>query len=328
MRNTALEKEILECTDDKFNDLALKIFHLQYTHCEVYRRWIDLNGIAAAEIDKFSDIPYLPVSFFKTHEVRSVPKTENETIFYSSSTSNTGQSRHFVKHTDWYESVFLKAFELFYGRPEEFRFLALLPSYLDRSGSSLVYMMNRLISEGATGSGFFNKNLMELEQVLHEPCREKTILFGVTYALLDLAALKAGKLPEDIIVMDTGGMKGQRQEMIRAEIHNVLCRAFGVNQIHSEYGMTELMSQAYSQGEGIYHCPPWMRVSILDATDPGQSLPSGKTGRVCVTDLANIYSCSFIATDDLGKVLPDGAFELAGRLDFSDVRGCNLMWSQ
>lgn len=320
MRLTEIETEILRCTDDKFNALARKIFDFQSVNCAVYQQWLQINDNAK----QGTSMPFLPVSFFKTHELRSGQAQIDETCFKSSSTTGTGESRHFVPYPAWYEALFVQIFQRFYGAPSNYQLIALLPGYMDRPDSSLVYMAEKLLKTAAMGS-FSTTNVQEAKQAI-ESSQKPVFLLGVTFALLEMAELGTVQFPAGSIVMETGGMKGRRKEMIREEVHQLLMDCFGLQEIHSEYGMTELMSQAYSKGSGVFHCPPWMRVTITDPSDPGCELPMGKTGRICITDLGNLYSCAFIATDDLGKLHPDGSFEVRGRADFSDVRGCNLMW--
>ncbi|MBS3915372.1 MAG: acyl transferase [Bacteroidetes bacterium] len=329
MQNQALEKEILECTDDKFNDLALKIFHFQCAHCAVYREWLQNCNIDPSKILSAAQIPFLPISFFKTKKMGfSEEHTGRYNIFESSSTSGSGVSLHFVPFIDWYEKIFRKTFELFYGKIEDYMLLALLPSYLDRPNSSLVYMAEKLMEKAADGSGFFNQDFSALHDALQTALQsgQKVILLGVTFALLDFAEFYEGPALKNTIIMETGGMKGRRTELTRSEVHLMLQKSFGSEAIHSEYGMTELMSQAYSSGNGIFKTPPWMRISAAEINDPFGMVAENKTGRLCMTDLGNLYSCSFIATDDLARIRPDGSFEVMGRFDFSDTRGCNLMW--
>lgn len=313
-------------TEEEFNNLCLEVFKFQYQNCEVYRRFSDSLGIQAETIKYFSQIPFLPVEFFKTHEILSVPKSNETIIFTSSTTTSQSPSKHYVNDITVYEKSFLKGFELFYGKPNDYCILALLPGYLERSGSSLVYMFDRLIKLSADiNSGFFLHNYDELIEVIKslKINGKKTILIGVTYALLDLSELGI-KLSDNFIVMETGGMKGKRREMIKEELHSFLKQKLGINTIHSEYGMTELLSQAYSKGDGIFECPPWMRILIRDTEDPLSLVGENKTGGINVIDLANWQSCSFIATKDLGR-LSGNKFEVMGRFDNSDVRGCNLM---
>lgn len=316
-----------EITSANFEAKAIEIFNYQAKAVPVYRSFIEALKIDISTVRKIEDIPFLPISFFKTHKV--FPENETgETVFTSSSTSGTGESKHFVKSLELYEESFLQAFKLFYGEPCDYVFLALLPSYLERKGSSLVYMAEKLISlSSESQSGFFLHDLQAVRDTILNLKEKKIILLGVTYALLDLAE----KFPftySDLIIMETGGMKGRRREMIREDVHGLLKKSFCVESVHSEYGMTELLSQAYSKGSGIFNCPPWMKVYARDSYDPLSYIEPGKTGALNVVDLANLHSCSFIATDDLGKVFRDGSFEVLGRFDHSDVRGCNLMYSQ
>jgi hypothetical protein len=267
----------------------------------------------------------LPISFFKTHSLLTTTFTP-QAVFESSGTSGTVNSKHFIKDLIIYEESFLKGFESVYGPVSEYCILGLLPSYLERSHSSLVYMVNRLIQlSGNDSSGFFLHDFKNLHSVLTglEASKQKTILIGVTYALLDFAAAFPLSLKHTII-METGGMKGRRQEMVRSEVHEKLKNAFEVKEVHSEYGMTELLSQAYSTSDGIFHCPSWMKILLREEEDPLRIITEG-AGIINVIDLANVYSCSFIATDDSGKLYADGSFEVLGRIDGSDIRGCSLM---
>ena len=310
----------------QFLQNALQIFRFQAEHCAVYKTYLSYLKINLQEIKTLEEIPFLPIEFFKTHSVLSQNQNP-EVIFTSSGTTGMTTSRHLVTDVSWYQKSFRKGFELSYGDIRNYAFLALLPSYLERSGSSLIYMVEDLISgtENAD-SGFYLYNDEELYQKLLQLQQQKqpTVLIGVTFALLDFIEKHQINFPE-LIIMETGGMKGRRKEMIREELHQTLCRGFGVQAIHSEYGMTELLSQAYSLGEGLFRCVPWMKVLIRDTNDPFTLLPNGKTGGINVIDLANINSCSFIATQDLGKIHENNSFEVLGRFDFSDIRGCNLL---
>jgi hypothetical protein len=277
-------------------------------------------------IKELKDIPFLPVEFFKNKDIISGPMAP-EIVFTSSGTTGMAQSRHPVSDISIYEKSFRRTFELFYGDIEKNTILALLPSYSEREGSSLIYMVDDLIERSRNpSSGYFLYNHNDLYKTLSDLNEKKapTILIGVTYALLDFAEKYKLDFPE-LIVMETGGMKGRRGELIREELHEILRKGFGVSAIHSEYGMTELLSQAYSFGNGIFSCPPWMRVLIRDTNDPLTILEDNKTGGINIIDLANINSCSFIATQDLGKRFSDGSFEVLGRFDNSDIRGCNLL---
>jgi hypothetical protein len=313
-------------SEKQFNEIAINIFRHQAHNCLVYSKFINGLNIDAANISTINQIPFLPVEFFKSHKVVSETKPA-EIIFTSSGTTGAVNSSHYVTDVSWYVESFRNAFKLFYGDISRYTILALLPSYLEREGSSLIYMADDLIKQSKNSdSGFFLYNHGELFMLLKKMQREQksTLLIGVTFALLDFVELYKLNFPQ-LIVMETGGMKGRRKEMIREELHKILCEGFGVNAIHSEYGMTELLSQAYSKGEGIFKCPPWMRVLTRDPNDPITILEHGKTGGINIIDFANYNSCSFIATQDLGKVFEDNSFEILGRFDNSDIRGCNLL---
>ncbi len=309
-----------------FLENALQVFRFQAENCAVYKSYLSHLKINPQEIETLEEIPFLPIEFFKTHTVLSNTYLP-EITFSSSGTTGTTTSQHLVTDVSWYQKSFRKGFELFYGDLKNYSFLALLPSYLERSGSSLIYMVEDIIAGTENpNSGFYLYNNQELYQKLLKLQQKKqpTILIGVTFALLDFIEKFELDFPE-LIVMETGGMKGRRKEMIREELHETLCQGFCVPAIHSEYGMTELLSQAYSLGEGLFHCVPWMKILIRDTNDPFSILPNGKTGGINVIDLANINSCSFIATQDLGKIHSNSMFEVLGRFDFSDIRGCNLL---
>lgn len=303
-----------------FEKAALDVFREQAERCEPYRDYLAAAGIAPAEIVHAADIPHMPIELFKSRRVYC-GEAEPEIVFTSSTTGGDTPSRHYVEHLGNYRRTLRKAFTLFYGEPERWSFYALLPCYLEREGSSLVWMADDLIKSG--GGGFF---LTEHEELLRRMAAETKpkILLGVSYALLDLAEEYRPKL-ENTVVMETGGMKGRRREMPKEEMHAVLCEAFGVEKIHSEYGMAELTSQAYSKGDGIFRTPPWMRVSVRDFNDPFEQLPAGQRGGINITDLANLHSCAFIETQDAGVVYPDGSFSVLGRIDRSQTRGCNLL---
>lgn len=312
--------------EEQFEETCLNVFRHQAAHCAVYNQYIGHLRVNPDRIKTIQEIPYLPISFFKTHEVLS-STAEAEITFSSSGTTGQSQSRHIVTDLKVYEQSFSTAFERFYGKIEGTCFLALLPSYLERDGSSLIYMVDALIKDSKyPDSGYFLHNHEDLYQKLHElkATKQKTILIGVTYALLDFIEKYQIDFPE-LVVMETGGMKGKRKEMVREELHELLQNGFGVDAIHSEYGMTELLSQAYSDGIGIFACPPWMKIYLRDTNDPLSLLSNNRTGGINVIDLANINSCSFIATQDLGRLLPDGSFEVLGRFDNADIRGCNLL---
>ncbi len=313
-------------TQKQFEKTALKVFRFQYENNKVYREFCDFLHIDVGTIKSLTQIPFLPIQFFKSHEVVSNTNPIQET-FTSSGTTGMITSKHLVTDITLYEASYRKAFAEFYGNIEDYVVLALLPSYLERDGSSLIYMVKDLIDRtNNPDSGFYLNQYDALIEKLTalDKAGQNVILIGVTYALLDLIEKHQFQL-QNTIVMETGGMKGKRREMIREELHAQLCEGFGVSAIHSEYGMTELLSQAYSLGDGVFECPPWMQILIRDTEDALTYIDNGKTGGINVIDLANINSCSFIATQDLGKKKPNNSFEVLGRFDHSDIRGCNLM---
>lgn len=310
----------------QFEKIALKAFRFQHENNPVYRAFCDHLQTDKQKVKSLQQIPFLPIQFFKSHEVIAGTGPIRET-FTSSGTTRTINSRHLVTDISLYEESYRKGFSEFYGNIENYVVLALLPSYLERTGSSLIYMVEDLIRlTDNPDSGFYLNNHDELIEKLMalDSAGQNVILIGVTYALLDLIEKQKFRL-NNTIIMETGGMKGRRREMIREELHAILCEGFGVSAIHSEYGMTELLSQAYSLGEGVFECPGWMQILIRDPEDALTYLPDGKTGGINVIDLANINSCPFIATQDLGKKNPNNSFEVLGRFDNSDIRGCNLM---
>ena len=310
----------------EFQRITMKVYRFQYENNPVYKQFCDLLMRTPETVKNTLDIPFLPIEFFKTKTILS-SNVPLQTTFTSSGTTGMITSKHYVTDLSIYESSYLKAFSQFYGNIEDYAVLALLPSYLEREGSSLIYMVDDLIkSSNHPDSGFYLHNYDELAKKLIDLDNEgqNVLLIGVTYALLDLIENYHLNL-KNTIIMETGGMKGKRKEMIREELHQLLCKGFGVSKIHSEYGMTELLSQAYSLGNGIFECPPWMDIFIRDTEDALSYVDYGKTGGVNVIDLANIYSCSFIATQDLGKKHNNQSFEILGRFDNSDIRGCNLM---
>lgn len=313
-------------TNAEFEALALDIFRFQFENNAIYRSFCDLLYKHPSDVNSLRDIPFLPIQFFKTHEVLS-SQNSIEKIFTSSGTTGSTTSKHIVTNLNIYEESYLKGFQHFYNNIEDYAVLALLPSYLERDGSSLIYMVDDLIQKSKhPESGFYLNNLEDLSKTLNklEVNGQKTLLIGVSFALLDLVEQFQFNL-KHTIVMETGGMKGRRKEIIRYELHDRLKSGFGVDQIHSEYGMTELLSQAYSKGNGIFECPPWMKILTRDTEDALTILPLNKTGGINIIDLANINSCSFIASQDLGKTSENGQFEIIGRFDNSDIRGCNLM---
>ena len=310
----------------QFDKMALKVFRFQYENNLVYREFCDFLKTDVQKVKTIQQIPFLPIQFFKSHSVVS-NSNPIQTIFTSSGTTGMVTSKHLVTDVSIYEESYRKGFSQFYGNIEDYVVLALLPSYLEREGSSLIHMVDDLIQlSNHPESGFYLHNYDELiEKIIQlDQSGQNVILIGVTYALLDLIEKQSFQL-ENTIIMETGGMKGKRKEMIREELHQQLCNGFGVESIHSEYGMTELLSQAYSLGDGIFECPSWMQISIRDTEDALSYVREGKTGGINVIDLANINSCSFIATQDLGKKYSNGSFEVLGRFDHSDIRGCNLM---
>ena len=310
-------------TEESFNKLSLEIFYFQAKHNPVYKKYLSFLKIKVSAIKTVNEIPYLPIAFFKTHEVVCEPN--NRIVTYSSSGTGGVQSKHIVHDLELYQESFSKGFEYFYGSIKEYTILALLPSYMERKGSSLIYMCEKLIGiSQKKESGFYLNEHSLLFETLNnlESQKRKTLLIGVSFGLLDFTDRYKINL-ENTIVMETGGMKGRRKEIIREELHGILGARFKQKEIHSEYGMTELLSQAYSKKEQVFECPPWMRVSCRDTNDPLSS--NKKSGGLNIIDLANVYSCSFIATQDLGKVYENGRFEVLGRFDSSDIRGCNLM---
>ncbi len=326
MHNFLIEQIFNIKTSDQFNEQAINVFRFQAENNPVYKEYLFRLGKNADSVKSIKDIPFLPIEFFKTHKVKSgVCKTAIR--FYSSGTTGSKKSKHFITDLSVYERSFLTGFENQYGNPKDTCILALLPTYLDNESSSLVYMVDRLIKDsGHSESGFYLNNVEELAAKLKtlNQTNTKIILIGVSYALIDLAE----KFPQDLsntIIMETGGMKGKRKELTKTELHSFLSSRFKAKNIHSEYGMTELLSQAYSKGEGKFFTPPWMKVLIRDTYDPFSYQENGKSGGINIIDLANINSCSFIETSDLGKINSDSSFEVLGRFDNSDIRGCNLM---
>jgi Acyl-protein synthetase, LuxE. len=319
------EDKVFSVDKDGFESLALEIYRFQFQHNPIYREYAKTVGKVGDAVKTLTDIPYLPVGFFKWQKVCTT-HYEPEAIFESSGTTQTINSRHFIKDLSLYRQSFLQGFELFYGPVNDWCIIGLLPSYLERKNSSLVVMVDELVQQSHhPQSGFYlyehDKLAATLQQL--EAAGQKTMLIGVTFALLDFAETFPMSL-QHTTIMETGGMKGRRREMTRPEVHEILQHAFGVKSIHSEYGMTELLSQAYSFGNGLFQTPPWMKILVRQDDDPFDVRTTG-SGVINVVDLANIYSCSFIAVDDIGKVFPDGSFEVQGRTDNSDIRGCSLM---
>lgn len=313
-------------TDTQFKKLTLELFRYQASKNKLYSEYLRHLNIKRENIQEITDIPFLPISFFKSSEVKT-SDFEEQIIFTSSGTESSIRSRHYVKDLDIYKKSFRTAFQEFYGSIEDYCVLALLPSYLEREGSSLIYMCNDLILNSAHNqSGFYLDDLEKLAEVLDQMQAngQKCLLIGVSFALLDLAEKFPHKNWSNICIMETGGMKGRRKEVLREELHAILNKAFGTSKIHSEYGMTELLSQAYSSGEGFFESPSWMKFQIRRTDDPFSSCPDGKTGGINIIDLANIDSCAFIETQDLGRI-SNNRLEIMGRFDQSEIRGCNLL---
>ena len=321
-------EEIFKVTDSQsFERMALKVFRFQAARCPVYGEYVRLLGIDPDRIENIFAIPFMPVSFFRDHLIMT-GGGEPEKVFLSSGTAGMRQSTHSVKSLALYDESLERSFSIFYGNPSQYAIMGLLPSYLEREGSSLIYMVNRLMTlSGNDNGGFFLDDYAGLLRSIKKSRAAglRVLLIGVTFALLDMAERCPADLG-DVIIMETGGMKGRRQEMIREELHEVLKSAFGVPSVHSEYGMTEMLSQAYSAGDGLFMTPPWMKVLIRDSHDPmSHTDDEGASGGISVIDLANIWSCSFIATSDLGRMNGENRFEVLGRFDNSDVRGCSLL---
>ena len=307
--------------DAAFKQCALELFRYQAERCEPYRDYIALLGIDPASVTRIEEIPFMPIELFKSHEVYC-GTTPPEMVFTSSNTGNTVASRHFMASLDAYRQTFTAAFTHFMGDPAEWSIYGLLPSYLEREGSSLVYMVDSLIAEAGSGGFYLNDYERLIADMKADP--KPKILLGVSYALWDLAERYAPKL-DNTIVMETGGMKGRRKEISKSELHKILCDGFGVEHIASEYGMAELMSQAYSSGEGIFRTPRWMRVLVRDINDPFDHHPHAMRGGIDIIDLGNLSSCAFVQTQDVGRIYDDGSFAIEGRIAKSDIRGCNLL---
>lgn len=313
--------------ESQFLSSCLETYRFQFEQNVLYRQFCELLKKTPDQVYDLNQIPFLPIEFFKSHNIYC-ESSSPEITFSSSGTTGMVTSKHSIFKLELYIESFMRGFERVYGSPENFVFLALLPGYLERSGSSLVFMVDYLIKASSNPlSGFYLYNLDQLIDVIFQAKRsnKRIMLIGVTFALLDLAERRPDL--SNVIVVETGGMKGRRKEMIREELHAYLCRSFNTDAIHSEYGMTELLSQGWSKGEGVFCSPPWMRILIRDIDDPFSFSNIGRTGGVNIIDLANKYSCSFLATQDLGRVFSDGSFEVLGRFDNSDIRGCNLLIS-
>lgn len=317
--------DIFNISDSKaFSKAALDIFQFQYIKNSTYKNYVDLLKIKPAQVTQTQDIPFLPIQLFKTQVVTSL--RNKPAHFFESSGTGGDKSRHYYNSLKVYKESFMKCFELFYGNPADYSILALLPSYHDNTYSSLIFMVNELIKKsGRKHSGFYHKNEEALYQNILSLAQTNApaILIGVSFALLGFCEKYTLKFPE-LIVIETGGMKGRRREIVREALHGYLCNGLGVNNIHSEYGMTELFSQAYSSGHGIFKCPPWLKVLTRDIDNPLSTSGFGK-GALNIIDLANIHSCAFIATEDVGTVNPDGSFTVSGRMDNTQLRGCNLL---
>lgn len=313
-------------SEQQFTKIAIEVFKHQFKNNKIYRSFCDLLFIHPSDITKVEEIPFLPIQFFKSRKIVS-SLDEVQEIFSSSGTTGNITSKHFVTDINLYKESYLNGFSHFYGDIEDYVILALLPNYLERKGSSLVFMVDDLIKKSNnTESGFYLNNLDELAIKLIDLDKngQKVLLIGVSFALLDLIEKHSFQL-KNTIVMETGGMKGRRKELIRNELHKLLENGFAIKEVHSEYGMTELLSQGYSKGNGVFETPPWLKVLTRDTEDALTIQQFEKTGGINVIDLANYNSCSFIATQDLGKVHKNGTFEIMGRFDNSDIRGCNLM---
>ncbi len=324
----SLKSIIFRIRNEKdFFSLALDIFRFQSKNNSTYKEYLMRLNIVPSDIRTIEEIPFLPIQFFKSRKIITGNKT-SETVFTSSGTTGPETSKHYVTDLSLYEESFLSAFQIFYGDPMKYYLLALLPSYLEREGSSLIYMVDRLVKEtNSPYSGFYPDDYNKLLEKLHylKKRNDRTIiLFGVSFALLNLAEKISPDLSESV-VMETGGMKGRRKEIIRKELHQILSKKLNLTVIHSEYGMTELLSQAYSKGNGIFQTPPWMKILIRDLYDPFRYVEKGRSGGLNIIDLANLNSCSFIETQDIGKLTNENNFEVLGRFDQSDIRGCNLM---
>ncbi len=310
----------------EFNERALEIFHFQYRNNPVYKEYLDVSGADPYAVTSVDQIPFLPAEIFRNRKVLC-KAMDPDLVFFSSGTAGMEQSKHYIADPLLYEESFFRSFRHFFGGVEGKCILGLLPSYLERQNSSLAYMIKRFIEKsGVKESGFFLYNYKRLYEVLMDTYERgmPVFLFGVSFALLDFSERFPMQFP-GLHVIETGGMKGRRKEFIREELHRQLMKGYGVDHISSEYGMTELLSQAYAPGDGLFAAPPWMKIFIKDVYDPYSAVEKGKTGTISIVDLANVYSCSFIATRDLGKMHPDGRFEVLGRADTSDIRGCNLL---
>lgn len=325
-RNDIIEKIFAIQNKSEFEKCCLAVFNYQIMHNEVYAAWVAALGIDNANVKNINEIPFLPISFFKSHKVVAA-ESPFDIEFSSSGTTGNVTSKHYVKDVEIYKKSFFKSFEKQYGKTEDLVIIGLLPSYLEREGSSLIYMCEQLIiKSNKSESGFYLNEFEKLNSLLTQlkKSNQKTILFGVAYALLDFAETSPAAW-ENLFVIETGGMKGRRKEMVREELHASIRENWSLTHLHSEYGMTELLSQAYYDDKKSFACPPWMKLMIRDTSDPLHLIGENQTGGINIIDLANIDSCSFIATQDLGKIINDERFEVLGRFDHSDIRGCNLL---
>lgn len=309
--------------NDQFEQIALEVFRYQAKECEPYKRYIEELCVKPTDIAKIEQIPFLPIALYKHFRISTKPT--DQIVFTSSGTSSSAVSHHHVADVSLYEQSFTKGFEFFYGTPSQCNIYALLPSYLEREGSSLIYMIENLISKSYDGGFFLYNHDALIDSLQKRDKTKKTILFGVSFALLDLVEQHPINLNNKVVVMETGGMKGRREELTRQELHNLLCKGLGVSSVHSEYGMCEMLSQAYSAGNGIFCSPSHLRILARSITNPNLILPHNTRGAINIIDLANLYSCSFIQTDDVGKTLSSNTFKIDGRLDKSEIRGCNLL---
>lgn len=321
-----IKRKILNSSDLYFEELSLELFRWQAKEVSVYKAYLDALRITPEKIDRIAQIPFLPLIFFKTHKVSCYEQRPAAHIFESSGTGSTSRAKHYIYDADFAEKIAQKHFCAQYGRLEKYRILALLPSYLERKNASLVFMVQHLMKKAGNASGFFLHNFDELKATLAQTPAEgvQTLLLGVTFALLDFAQYHPDL--SNCLLIETGGMKGRGKEKIRAEVHDILKKQCRIKRIDSEYGMTELTSQAYAIGNEIFRPPPWMRLLVRDVTDPFTRQSEGRGG-INIIDLANIESCAFLETQDTGVVYPDHSFRILGRLDHTDLRGCNLMLS-
>lgn len=320
--------KLLNLKEENFHSFALEVFRFQAKHNQIYKAYIEHLNVRPSQIHTIEEIPFLPIEFFKSHPIVST-HFKPVKVFESSGTTGTRTSRHYIEDLIFYQKVSKQIFEFFYGPLTDYHVLALLPSYLERNNSSLVFMVDSFIQiSGSPYSGFFLQDFKKLAQMLEKSQNDsskKTLLIGVTFALLELAEKYPMNL-SSLTIMETGGMKGRRKEMLRAEVHQVLQKSFNLPKIHSEYGMTELLSQSYSKGNEVFYLPPWMKILLRETNDPLYINTQLESGVINIIDLANLHSCAFIATQDLGIKMSNGGFKVSGRIDHSDIRGCNLLY--